>query len=719
MQIAPFLDKTKSVKLANFIYDVASVLPEEADHLRPAILAWIFEEKVKKSQLDAIFEYTKKYAKNTESMTEAALIEHCGVGVVTTPEEIKETIAATLTENKSQLDEKRYSMVSQLHAILREKLKWADRGLVSTELNTQLAALLGPKGANEGKKVAKKEEEKEFKFPDPKENIQIRKELLEEHLKKTGGKVVTRFPPEPNGYLHIGHAKAINMNFGFANKKDGICYLRFDDTNPEAECQEYIDSIIDNVHWLGNEPYRITYASDYFEELLELGVQLIKMDKAFVCHQKPEDYRNENNPTAKMSPWRNRPIEESLKLFEDMRNGKFKEGEAAVRMKMNFESPNPCMWDLVAFRIKYHPHPRTGNKYCVYPTYDFTHCINDSLENITHSLCTLEYVVRQESYYWLVDTLGLYRPFVWEYGRLFISHTVLSKRRLIRLVNDGHVRGWDDPRMPTIVGFRRRGYTPSAINKFCEAIGVTRSDNVVVEYSRLEQCLRQDLERTARRAMAVMNPIKLVIENFETVEVERMNLPLSKEERLAGVKPETNKVLLTNTVYVEKTDFREEDDPEFFGLALKTKNNEPKWVRLKYGPVVAIKEVKRDENGEIVELVATKHENEKSQTKGTIHWVSFKEDGSEPDSAEIRMYSHLFKNEKPFKLKGDQWLSDINPDSLVVKRGFIDPTLVNTAAYTSFQFERVGYFTVDPDSTEGNMVFNLSVPLKESKDLKK
>lgn len=716
------------------------------------------EGKVKIPQLDAIVEYVKKNkVPNIEEME-----KECGVGITVSEEEIKKTINALFEAKAEELKEKRYTMVSVLHADLRVSLRWADKSIVSKELNDKMLEVLGPKGENEAQKVVKKTKESKkdkaaaaasasassaeggasssapvpggassdpgfgtsnariqesIAFPLPSENTQNNPELLKKHLEETGGIIVTRFPPEPNGFLHIGHAKAMNLNFGYAKKMKGKCYLRFDDTNPEAETKEYIDSITDTVRWLGNEPCEITYASDQFEKLYQLAVELIKRGRAFVCHQKPEEYRGATTAAARRSPWRDRSVEENLKLFEDMRAGKYKEGEAVLRMKMDLDSGNPCMWDLVAYRIKYHAHPHVGDKWVIYPSYDFTHCLNDSIENISHSLCTLEYVPRRESYYWLIDVLGLYKPLVWEYGRLNLTHTVLSKRLLIQLVKDGHVRGWDDPRMPTIAAYRRRGYTPESINNFCEEIGVTRNDSVFVPIERLELSLRSDLDPKAVRMMAVTKPLKIKISNLASPKVcERLNVP-------GNPSLGSNKITLTKVVYIERSDFKETDIEKYNGLALVTKNGQPKWVRLKYGVVIAITKVIKDEKtGEILELEAIHDEKEEiKRPSGTIHWVpapNADDLSIEPLKAEFRLYSHLFRSEKPVQLKAEERMADLNPDSLVVCHGYIDPTAASLKVWDHMQFERLGYFNVDPDTNvNGNgLVFNRSVGLVEAKD---
>lgn len=708
---------------------------------RKTLIPYILDGRLKGLQLDAAVNFFKKV--RNESYSEEAFLKECGIGspsyslfrmclslsrcragVFPSDSEIQAAIDALFAEKAAEITEKRYQLFAPLLTILRDRNPFADRQKLLKKLEEKLLATLGPKGDADKpapKAAAKKEKKPDssaeadrvklqdsIRFPDPKENVQTNKETLQRHLELTGGKVVTRFPPEPNGYLHLGHAKAMSLDFGYAKKMGGICYMRFDDTNPETESQEYIDSILDSVKWMGHDWVKITHAADYFEELYNLAVELIKRDKAFVCHQTSDEVAT-SREKRQPSPWRDRPIEESLKLFADMRDGKFKEGEVTLRMKMDYRSPNPCMWDLVAYRIKYHPHPHAGDKWCIYPSYDFTHCLNDSLENITHSLCTLEFGPRRESYNWLIDSLELYRPVVWEYGRLNLTHTLLSKRKLIKIVKDGIVRGWDDPRMPTIVGVRRRGYTAGAINTFCERIGVTRSDSVMIDYGVLEECVRDDLNEIAVRAMAVLDPLKVTIRNWDKGVhlVERPNIP----EQDKG----TNTVPLTGVLYVERSDFKEVDVKDYFGLALTTASGKPKWVRLKYGVPICVVDVKRDTEGRVLELIAD-YDKEGAVAKpiGGLHWVAQPALGKEPLRIECRLYKHLFKSATPAEL-GDNWLADIDAASLEVVEAFADPTVAAQAVGSKLQFERLGYFCVDPDSKPDKLVLNRTVTLKESK----
>jgi glutaminyl-tRNA synthetase len=582
---------------------------------------------------------------------------------------------------------------------------------------------------------------------------------LREHLTATGGRWRTRFPPEPNGYLHIGHAKAMHFDFGVAKKHGGETYLRFDDTNPDAEKQEYIDSILSSVKWLGHEPVKVTYSSDYFDTLHELAVELIKRGKAYVCHQTKAETAASRQllqgfqlkcareglkksetplPEGAASPFRERSVEENLRLFRDMTEGKCAEGECSLRMKGDLRSDITSMWDLAAYRVKFATHPHSGDKYCVYPTYDYTHCLVDSLENVTHSLCTLEFETRQAPngpYYWLLDALDMYKPVTWEFARCNITYNVMSKRKLNKLVTDGHVHGWDDPRLLTLEGLRRRGYTPSAVNAFCEELGVTRNDNVQ-HLSKLEKCIREELEEDADRIFGVLDPIPVRITNHP-------GEPLPVECPLHPKRPERgSRVLnLTPTVFLERSDFREVDDKNFFGLAPN------KTVRLLFGYNLTCTGAEKDETGAIVALTAT-YDPESLGTKppkGTLHWAS-----TEFVRAEARVYGRLFTVEVPGAVPGgaadaseaaptddaagdaepteengaekELWLTQLNPESLVTHAGaLVEPSLVACAGEPlsrRFQLQRLGYFTIDKDSTAEKPVLNRIVTLKESKDLK-
>ena len=526
-----------------------------------------------------------------------------------------------------------------------------------------------------------------------------------------GKKVHTRFPPEPNGYLHIGHAKSICINFGLAQEYGGLCNLRFDDTNPVKEDTEYVDSIREDVHWLGGEwDDREYYASNYFDQLYAFAEQLIRDGKAYVDSQSAEEIRASRGTLTQPgteSPYRNRSIEENLDLFHRMRGGEFADGEHVLRAKIDMASPNVVMRDPTLYRIRHAEHHRTGDKWCVYPMYDFTHCLSDSLEGITHSICTLEFVNNRELYDWVLDALNVYHPQQIEFARLGLTYTVLSKRKLIQLVKGGFVRGWDDPRMPTICGMRRRGYTPEAIRDFCSRIGVARAENLV-EYSLLEFCVREHLNAIAPRTMAVLDPIKVVIENYPEGQVEWFDMPFSQDGSVEG----SRKVPFSRELYIERDDFREDPPKKFHRLFPGSE------VRLRYAYYVTCKDVIKDADGNIVELRCTYDPESKGgatpdgrKIKGTIHWVSV----PHAVSAEVRLYEHLFTSPTPGNTpEGVEFTDLLNPDSMRVVTAQVEPALVEFPAGSRVQFERLGYFCVDPDSKPGAPVFNRTVTLKDS-----
>jgi len=526
-----------------------------------------------------------------------------------------------------------------------------------------------------------------------------------------GRKVHTRFPPEPNGYLHIGHAKSICINFGLAQEYGGLCNLRFDDTNPVKEDTEYVDSIREDVHWLGGEwDDREYYASNYFDQLYAFAEQLIRDGKAYVDSQSAEEIRASRGTLTQPgteSPYRNRSIEENLDLFHRMRGGEFADGEHVLRAKIDMASPNVVMRDPTLYRIRHAEHHRTGDKWCVYPMYDFTHCLSDSLEGITHSICTLEFVNNRELYDWVLDALNVYHPQQIEFARLGLTYTVLSKRKLIQLVKGGFVRGWDDPRMPTICGMRRRGYTPEAIRDFCSRIGVARAENLV-EYSLLEFCVREHLNAIAPRTMAVLDPIKVVIENYPEGQVEWFDMPFSQDGSVEG----SRKVPFSRELYIERDDFREDPPKKFHRLFPGSE------VRLRYAYYVTCKDVIKDADGNIVELRCIYDPESKGgatpdgrKIKGTIHWVSV----PHAVSAEVRLYEHLFTSPTPGNTpEGVEFTDLLNPDSMRVVTAQVEPALAEFPAGSRVQFERLGYFCVDPDSKPGAPVFNRTVTLKDS-----
>ncbi len=529
---------------------------------------------------------------------------------------------------------------------------------------------------------------------------------------KHGGKVITRFPPEPNGYLHIGHAKSICLNFGLAAEFGGICNLRFDDTNPSKEEQEYVDSIIEDVRWLGFDwGDRLYHASDYFDKLYEWAVQLIKMGKAYVCDLTAEEireYRGTLTEPGKESPYRNRSVDENLDLFERMRKGEFPDGSKTLRAKIDMASGNINMRDPVMYRIKHEDHHRTGDKWCIYPMYDYAHGQSDSIEGVTHSICTMEYEDHRPLYDWYLDELGIHHPQQIEFARLNLSHTVVSKRKLLRLVNEGYVSGWNDPRMPTLAGIRRRGYTPEAIRNFCNRIGVAKKESLV-DMGLLEYCVREHLNKVAPRVMAVLRPLKVVITNYPEEQEEYLDAINNPEDPNAG----TRKVPFSKVLYIEKDDFMETPPKQFFRLAPGRE------VRLRYAYFIKCENVVKDENGEIVELHCTYDPATRGgdapdgrKVKATLHWVS----APYAIEAEVRLYDYLFIKEDPNDVEeGKDFTDYINPKSLeVLKSCRLEPSLKDAKPGDRFQFERMGYFCVDSvDSKPGSLVFNRIVTLKD------
>ncbi|NOY64112.1 MAG: glutamine--tRNA ligase/YqeY domain fusion protein [Nitrospirae bacterium] len=549
---------------------------------------------------------------------------------------------------------------------------------------------------------------------DKKETLNFIEKIIEEDLEtgKYGGRVHTRFPPEPNGYLHIGHAKSICLNFGIAEKYRGLCNLRFDDTNPLKEEEEYVRSIIEDVRWLGFDwGDRLYYASDYFDRLYECAVQLIKKGKAYVDDLSAEEirrYRGTLTEPGRESPYRNRSVEENLELFERMRRGEFEEGQRVLRAKIDMASGNINMRDPVIYRIIKASHHRTGDRWCIYPTYDFAHPLSDSFEGITHSLCTLEFEDHRPLYDWFLDELELYHPQQIEFARLNLSYTVLSKRKLTRLVEEGYVSGWDDPRMPTIAGMRRRGYTPEAIREFCDRIGVAKA-NSIVDFELLEHCLREDLNKRTQRVMVVLEPVKVVLTNYPEDKVEYLEAINNPEDPGAG----TREVPFCRELYIEQDDFMEEPPKKFYRLAPGRE------VRLKHAYIIRCDRVIKDPStGKIKEIHCTYDPESKSGTtrqrkvKATLHWVSV----PHAIDVEVRLYDRLFRVPNPDNKKECPDFTDcINPESLkILKACKAEPSLKGASPGERFQFLRLGYFCVDPDSTEDNLVFNRTVTLKDT-----
>uniref|UniRef100_M1B5V7 glutamine--tRNA ligase n=1 Tax=Solanum tuberosum TaxID=4113 RepID=M1B5V7_SOLTU len=667
--------------VGNLLYTVATKFPANALNHRPTLLQYIVSTKIKTpAQLEAAFAFLASTA--SENLKAHDFEEACGVGVEVSKEDIERAVSEVFEEKKTNILEQRYRInVGELFGHVRKKLPWADPKVVKEVVDLKLYKLLGERTAADNEKPVKKKKEKPAKtedkakveetsapkqseeelnpyliFPTPEENYKVHteiyfsdrpvlracnsKELLEKHLKVTGGKVLTRFPPEPNGFLHIGHAKAMFVDFGLAKERGGGCYLRFDDTNPEAEKKEYIDHIKEIVGWMGWEPFKITYTSDYFQDLYELAVELIRRGHAYVDHQ-------------------------------------------------------------------FTPHPHAGDKWCIYPSYDYAHCIVDSLENITHSLCTLEFETRRASYYWLLDALGLYQPFVWEYSRLNVSNTVMSKRKLNRLVTENWVDGWDDPRLMTLAGLRRRGVTSTAINAFVRGIGITRSDSSMIQLSRLEYHIREELNKTAARTLVVLNPLKVVITNIEAGLV--MDLDAKKwPEAPADDASSFYKVPFSRVVYIERTDFRLKDSKDYYGLA------PGKSVLLRYAyPIKCTDVILADDKETVLEIRAEYDPSKTIKPKGVLHWVAEPSPGVDPLKVEVRLFDRLFCSENPAEL--DDWLGDLSPESkVVIQNAYAVPSVSKATLGDKFQFERLGYFAVDKDSTSEKLVFNRTVTLRDN-----
>jgi glutaminyl-tRNA synthetase len=529
---------------------------------------------------------------------------------------------------------------------------------------------------------------------------------------KYAGRVQTRFPPEPNGYLHIGHAKAICLDFGLANEFGGHTNLRFDDTNPEKEETEYVDSIMQDLKWLGFQWDGLFYASDYFDQLYAWAVQLIKVGKAYVDDLSADEIRKHRGTLTepgKDSPFRNRSVEENLNLFERMRAGEFPDGSRTLRAKVDMASPNFNLRDPVMYRILHAEHHRTGSKWCIYPMYDYAHGQSDSLERVTHSMCTLEFEDHRPLYNWFIEQLGIFPSQQIEFDRLNLTYTLLSKRKLLQLVREGRVSGWDDPRMPTLSGIRRRGYTPEAVRNFCGAIGVSKT-NGSIELAMLEHFVREDLNKRAPRAMAVLRPLKVVIDNYPENQTEEMDAVNNPEDPSAG----SRKVPFSRVLYIEQDDFREIPPPKYFRLSPGRE------VRLRYGYFVTCKSVVKNDQGEVVEVhctydPATRGGNtppDGRKVKSTIHWVS----AAHAVEAEVRIYDNLFTKEDPNQTEaGQDFTANLNPNSLEVLTSCkLEPSLADASAGSRYQFERLGYFCADPDSTPGRPVFNRTVALKDT-----
>ncbi|KAJ3167501.1 hypothetical protein HK101_011766 [Irineochytrium annulatum] len=733
-----------ATKFQALFYTLASTVKDAAPHL-VYIAKAIVDERLKSS--DQVAAAIKFCSANAAPFDAKKFDAACGVGVVISEKDIKAAVKQLIESKGSAPDLK----PGPLLAALRDtELKWAHFPLVKAEVEKQLKDLKGssapaPKGAKGGAKggdtagsapapkpappakasVMELSRSSKFVFEGalaalhkPGENPQIDPRLMKEHLARTGGKVVTRFPPEPNGFLHIGHAKALNINFGYAAAHGGVTYLRYDDTNPEAEEEMYFDSIKDMVTWLGFTPTKITYSSDHFQRLHDLAVELIKRDKAYVCHCTGEEIHEmrggESKGPRKECKHRSRPIEESLTEFRRMKEGFYEEGKAILRMKMDMFNPNPQFWDLVAYRVMYTEHLRTGNQWCIYPTYDYTHCLCDSFEDITHSLCTTEFQLSRPSYYWLVDALEIYKPVQWEYGRLRLTYAILSKRKLLKLVNEGYVSGWDDPRLFTLMALKRRGFTPEAISAFVRELGVTTADTVI-PVERLENYVRDHLNDVAPRLMVIPDPLKVVLTNLPENHYESIEVPNKPRDDAMG----SHKVPFTRVVYIDASDFRETEDPNFKRLTLGGS------VGLLNVPhPITAREVVKDKDGKIVEIKAEYEDKGKGGKDGGksklayIQWVAESAKDKSPVPLEIRHYNNLFLHENPMdkaKVPGG-WLTDINPHSLEISKGaFAEVGVRSAKVEDKYQFLRVGYFCLDKDSdpAKGRYIFNKTVSLKE------
>jgi glutaminyl-tRNA synthetase len=540
------------------------------------------------------------------------------------------------------------------------------------------------------------------------------RDIILEDLKtgKFGGRVHTRFPPEPNGYLHVGHAKSINLNFGLAAEFGGKCNLRFDDTNPEKEETEYVESIIEDVKWLGGDfEDRIFYASDYFPQLYEWAVQLIKTGKAYVCDLTPEQVRAQRGTLTEPgqeSPYRNRSVEENLDLFERMRAGEFPDGARTLRAKIDMASKNLNLRDPILYRILHAEHHRSGSTWCIYPMYDFAHGQSDSIERITHSICTLEFEDHRPLYDWFLDQLGIYHPQQIEFDRLNLTYTMMSKRKLLRLVREKYVSGWDDPRMPTISGMRRRGYTPEALRNFCNRLGVSKT-NGITELSLLEYFVREDLNKRALRVMGVLRPLRVVIDNYPEGQVEQMEAVNNPEDASAG----TRTVPFSKVLYIEQEDFREDPPKQFYRLSPGRE------VRLRYGYFITCTGLVKDDKGEVIEVHCTYDPATRGgdspdgrKVKSTLHWVS----ASHAIDAEVRLYDTLFTKEDPDDVEeGRDFTDNLNPKSLeILSACKLEPSLAGAAPGSRYQFERLGYFCVDPDSSAQKSLFNRTVALRDT-----
>ncbi|KHN72416.1 putative glutamine--tRNA ligase [Toxocara canis] len=732
-----------SKQQGTFLYQLGTRLKSQCQQHIPLVVRHIINGNIRNEpQMAAAIDFLLSHT--VLGVNERAFMEACGAGIVIPPEVIEDQVAETICKYKDQLLKERYTFnVGRILSDVKSALRWADGALVKREVDLRIMLLLGPKTeedlisaqmkTNKTQKkqppeqsIITKKAKRDVQLDEPEsegaatiEELMKRKtfhkvgenfktdgyvvtpktvELLKEHVKAVGGKVVTRFPPEPNGVLHIGHAKAININFGYAKAHGGICYLRFDDTNPEKEEEKFFNAIEDIVRWLGYTPARVTHSSDYFDQLYEWAVALIKKNLAYVCHQSVDEMRGFE---VKQSPWRDRPIEESVQLFEAMRLGKFDEGAATLRLKIVLEEGKV---DPVAYRIKYVPHHRTGNKWCIYPTYDYTHCLCDSIENITHSMCTKEFQSRRSSYYWLCNALDIYCPVQWEYGRLNVYYAVVSKRKIKALIDHKIVSDWDDPRLFTLAALRRRGIPAEAINNFVAQLGITMAQ-MTVDPQMLDAAARDYLNTHAPRTMAVLEPLKLIIENFDEMKLpSEVTVPDFPSE---PSRSEQHLVAFDRVLYIERSDYRDDSTDKGYRRLTKTQH-----IGLKYLGIVLshVRDVK-NESGVILEVIVRASPlSAENKPKAFVHWVA------KPVCCRVRLYERLFRHKNPEDTSEvpDGFLSDCNRNSLkVLDPVFIDESIAHSKVYDKYQFERVGFFSVDSDSNNQKLIFNRTVLLKE------
>lgn len=765
-------DNSKSAPLHG-LASLSKDCPEKLHSARRLIVEGILCGDIKSNlQLDSAWKYVCQAGSDA---TKEGINDAAGVGVVVTDDTVREEVAKYIEENKADIEEKRYKAVPSVIAGVKSipSLKWANPASFKPIIDEQILKLLGPKDdrdltkpskgtskAKQTKKVADSKKKGDNDKVDgssaasaanarsmfsegflgalhkPGENTQLYPERMKEHLAFTHGRVFTRFPPEPNGYLHIGHSKAIAINFGFAKFHGGECYLRFDDTNPEAEEEKYFTAIEDIVDWLGFKPYRITYSSDYFDNLYELAEQLIKKGLAYVCFCTAEEmkaYRGVSEDGSKGKerrpcPHRDTSPEKNLELFRAMRDGKYAKGEATLRMKQDLDNPNPQMWDLVAYRVLNASHHRTGDKWKIYPTYDFTHCLVDSMENISHSLCTNEFFLSRESYEWLCDALCVYKPWQRESGRLNLQGTITSKRKILKMVNEGIVRGWDDPRLFTLVGLRRRGVPPGAILNFIAQLGVTNT-NSNIEVIRFDSSIRKYLENTVPRLMMILDPVLVVIDNLPDDYLEMISVPFKPGTPEFG----EHSVPFTNRIYIDRSDFREGDaSKDYFRLT----TTQPVGL-LKIPFNIRVNDVKKDANGNIIEIhVHYENDSAPKKPKTFIQWVADCPAKKSPVKLdEVRLFKPLFKSDNPLD-NPDGYLADVNTDSEDIITGSIIETGFHEVKDRSpwklegqedilsgneskwapetvrFQALRVGYFCMDKDSSDNKIVLNNIVSLK-------